>query len=500
MCVQHAKIVNENSNNNNNNVSLYSLSCLSFCLHVVSVSLVLVFIDLHEFVVGADTTSGAPDDGQDFIEEDEDEIELMVGDNMLQAQPREVRARLWYGAIGCGAKEPRQLDVSEKRASGNEVDDDHDSIEAGMSTSERAWSFIARAKLPTSEGMDIESFYADFLRRTCASSPDTDAVNDIIGGGDDDDAVRAGTSSAHHASGSSSSVPGESMTNTTEIISRDLNRTFPNHRHFHSDEAKTALFNVLFAYSQFDVAVGYCQGMAFVAGMLLMYLPEHAAFAALTWMMSPQGTYGGLGLRDYYSPGLATLQSWLETLDAVIFSLRPRLAAHMAEHCVSPVMYASDWILTSFAYTFPSSFACRVLDLILTEHSVMPVLKIGIMLLAAAETEIMACQSIEGIIMIIKVEIPKWGVDRLEGILCSAAAMQLKEADLVKARQMSHGGDGGGDDPLPENDDDDDDDVDGDDDTQGEGGGGGGGGDVVVADDAEAEGDSRNDNVMNLLN
>ena len=41
--------------------------------------------------------------------------------------------------------------------------------------------------------------------------------------------------------------------------------------------------------------------------------------------------------------------------------------------------------------------------------------------------------------MIIKVDIPKWGTDRLEGILCSAAAMQLEEADLQKAREMSHG-------------------------------------------------------------
>ena len=44
---------------------------------------------------------------------------------------------------------------------------------------------------------------------------------------------------------------------------------------------QTALFRVLVAYAQADPAVGYCQGMGFIAAVLLSYLTEEDAFRAL---------------------------------------------------------------------------------------------------------------------------------------------------------------------------------------------------------------------------
>lgn len=43
-------------------------------------------------------------------------------------------------------------------------------------------------------------------------------------------------------------------------------------------DGQESLFRVLKAYSLHDLEVGYCQGMAFVAGILLMYLPQEPAF------------------------------------------------------------------------------------------------------------------------------------------------------------------------------------------------------------------------------
>ena len=45
--------------------------------------------------------------------------------------------------------------------------------------------------------------------------------------------------------------------------------------------------------------VSYCQGMAFVAGVILMYLPEEPAFSVLTRLMGP----GGPDLRTLFLPG-----------------------------------------------------------------------------------------------------------------------------------------------------------------------------------------------------
>lgn len=53
-----------------------------------------------------------------------------------------------------------------------------------------------------------------------------------------------------------------------------LGRTFPNHPYFSSPlgSGQLALYNLLKAYSLLDTDVGYCQGLSFVAGLLLMHV------------------------------------------------------------------------------------------------------------------------------------------------------------------------------------------------------------------------------------
>lgn len=55
-----------------------------------------------------------------------------------------------------------------------------------------------------------------------------------------------------------------------KAIIRDLHRTFPHHPFFQSEVGQEALFNVVKAYSIYDPEVGYCQGLSFVAGPLLL--------------------------------------------------------------------------------------------------------------------------------------------------------------------------------------------------------------------------------------
>ena len=84
-----------------------------------------------------------------------------------------------------------------------------------------------------------------------------------------------------------------------EIIRRDVHRTFPELPHFNLPEKRAALFNILKAYSLHDLEVGYCQGMGFVAGILLLYLPDEWAFQMLCQLMSEQH----INLRRFYLPG-----------------------------------------------------------------------------------------------------------------------------------------------------------------------------------------------------
>ncbi|KAF9998158.1 GTPase-activating protein, partial [Entomortierella chlamydospora] len=54
-------------------------------------------------------------------------------------------------------------------------------------------------------------------------------------------------------------------------ITRDMSRTFPNHEYFQAESVgQEALFNVVKAYSLYDPEVGYCQGLSFIVGPLLL--------------------------------------------------------------------------------------------------------------------------------------------------------------------------------------------------------------------------------------
>ena len=59
-------------------------------------------------------------------------------------------------------------------------------------------------------------------------------------------------------------------------IGKDLSRTVPGNAEFmlSPSSGKNRLFNLLKAYTAYDPAVGYCQGMNFIASMLLRVIPD----------------------------------------------------------------------------------------------------------------------------------------------------------------------------------------------------------------------------------
>lgn len=71
--------------------------------------------------------------------------------------------------------------------------------------------------------------------------------------------------------------------------------------------------------------VSYCQGMAFVAGVVLMYLPEEPAFRVLVRLMGP----GRCDLRSLFLPGLEGLKQLLRCFEWLMQRLMPRLKAHL---------------------------------------------------------------------------------------------------------------------------------------------------------------------------
>jgi hypothetical protein len=64
----------------------------------------------------------------------------------------------------------------------------------------------------------------------------------------------------------------------------DATRVFPGHPFFRelNGVGQRSLYMVLKAYSNMDTRTGYCQGMGFVAALLLLYMPAEPAF----WLLA----------------------------------------------------------------------------------------------------------------------------------------------------------------------------------------------------------------------
>ncbi|XP_069795342.1 ecotropic viral integration site 5 protein homolog isoform X5 [Narcine bancroftii] len=94
------------------------------------------------------------------------------------------------------------------------------------------------------------------------------------------------------------------MTSPCEkLIRRDIARTYPEHEFFKEKDSlgQEVLFNVMKAYSLVDREVGYCQGSAFIVGLLLMQMPEEEAFCVFVKLMQDYR------LRELFKPSMAEL-------------------------------------------------------------------------------------------------------------------------------------------------------------------------------------------------
>ena len=103
--------------------------------------------------------------------------------------------------------------------------------------------------------------------------------------------------------------------------------------------------------------------MAFVAGLLLVYMPEEPAFFMLQALMrSPRYALAGM-----YSPGLPRYAMVVYVYEALLARFLPRLSRHLRLLGVEHSMYASQWFITLFSYSFPFSVVTRAWDMFLVE-------------------------------------------------------------------------------------------------------------------------------------
>uniref|UniRef100_A0AAQ4QD68 TBC1 domain family member 4 n=1 Tax=Gasterosteus aculeatus aculeatus TaxID=481459 RepID=A0AAQ4QD68_GASAC len=202
----------------------------------------------------------------------------------------------------------------------------------------------------------------------------------------------------------------------------DLGRTFPTHQYFSAQlgAGQLSLYNLLKAYSLLDTEVGYCQGISFVAGVLLLHMSEEQAFDMLKFLMYD------LGIRQQFRPDMVSLQVQMYQLSRLLHDYHRDLYNHLEEHEIGPSLYAAPWFLTLFASQFPLNFVSRVFDFVFVEGTGV-IFKVALCLLSSREGEIVECDSFESIVDYLKTTLPALSQTQMEETIAKVTEMDISK-------------------------------------------------------------------------
>ncbi|XP_055005327.1 TBC1 domain family member 4 isoform X2 [Boleophthalmus pectinirostris] len=212
------------------------------------------------------------------------------------------------------------------------------------------------------------------------------------------------------------------LTAQQHAILVDLGRTFPTHQYFSAQlgAGQLSLYNLLKAYSLLDTEVGYCQGISFVAGVLLLHMSEEQAFDMLKFLMYD------LGIRRQYRPDMISLQIQMYQLSRLLHDYHRGLYNHFEEHEICPSLYAAPWFLTLFASQFPLGFVSRLFDFVFAQGTEV-IFKVALCLLSSHESEIVKCDNFESIVDYLKTTLPSLNQTQMEQTIAKVMDMDISK-------------------------------------------------------------------------
>ncbi|EPX73290.1 GTPase activating protein Gyp51 [Schizosaccharomyces octosporus yFS286] len=179
-----------------------------------------------------------------------------------------------------------------------------------------------------------------------------------------------------------------------KAICKDLDRTFPPEtlERFFSNRGQKSpdtvadsianLHRVLRSLANAVPEVGYTQGMSWIAGSLLMYLPPPQAFSMLVLLFKEYH------LQSIFCPELKGLGRIMHQFTRLVEDFMPALAVHLKKNEIETCSYASEWFLTLFAYKFPLDVVAKIYDILLFYGSTI-LLNIGLGLLKNSEKSLL---------------------------------------------------------------------------------------------------------------
>ncbi|KAK1818502.1 hypothetical protein LTR12_007061 [Friedmanniomyces endolithicus] len=180
------------------------------------------------------------------------------------------------------------------------------------------------------------------------------------------------------------------------IINKDVGRSFPGVELFRDadGEGQRMLGRVLKCFSLFNKDIGYCQGLGFLVGPLLMNMGEQEAFCVLVRLMDHYS------LRPSFLPSLSGLHMRIFQFSSLIKQHQPALSAHLRELGIEPA-YLSQWFLSCFAVTCPLPMLMRIYDVIFAEGANETVMRVALALMRRNEAKMLASGEFEEVMQLL---------------------------------------------------------------------------------------------------
>lgn len=168
-----------------------------------------------------------------------------------------------------------------------------------------------------------------------------------------------------------------------DTIEIDLPRTFPDNIFFTNDEyLQKQLFNVLATFAHQNKEVGYCQGLNYIAGLLLLATKnEEASF----WLLK---TLVEKILPKYYVSSMSGLLVDFDVLNELIQKLEPSVYQHIHNIGMSWALGTTKWFICLYAEVLPTETVLRIWDCLFNEGSKI-IFRVAITLIKMHKTQIL---------------------------------------------------------------------------------------------------------------
>ncbi|GAB2233753.1 hypothetical protein Droror1_Dr00002982 [Drosera rotundifolia] len=186
------------------------------------------------------------------------------------------------------------------------------------------------------------------------------------------------------------------VTAATKQIDHDLPRTFPGHPWLDTPTGHAALRRVLVVYSFRDSYVGYCQGLNYVAALLLLVMKtEEDAF----WMLAV--LLENVLVNDCYTYNLTGCHVEQRVFKDLLAKKLPRVAAHLEDLEFDVSLVATEWFLCLFSKSLPSETTMRVWDILFDEGAKV-LFNVALAIFKMKEDELLLTQHVGDVIYILQ--------------------------------------------------------------------------------------------------